>query len=102
MSENRNLSDVAALVADATDLDEKAAKKAVTATLYAIQQLVAEGRKVTFTNFGSFALAHKEAHTARNPRTGDEVAVPDRWKPKFTPGQGFLGLIQQTQAGSKG
>ncbi|MEV0149727.1 MULTISPECIES: HU family DNA-binding protein [unclassified Nonomuraea] len=92
-----NLDDIAALVADATDLEAKVAKKAVTATLYAIQQEVARGKKVQFVNFGKFELVHQEARTARNPRTGESVDVPERWKPKFTVGQGFLGLIQQAQ-----
>lgn len=97
MSDIRNLSDIAAIVADATGLEAKDVKKAVKATIFAIQQEVAKGNKVQFVNFGSFTLVHQEARTARNPSTGAEVDVPEKWKPKFTVGQGFLGLIQQTQ-----
>ncbi|MEV0617614.1 HU family DNA-binding protein [Nonomuraea sp. NPDC050404] len=101
MSEQRNLSDIVEAVANATGLEAKDARKAIKATLFAIQQEVAQGHKVAFTNFGSFTLAHQEARTARNPSTGAEVAVPEKWKPKFTPGQGFVGLAQQTQTAAK-
>lgn len=102
MSDNTlNLSDIAAIVAEATGLEAKDAKKAVQATLYAIQQQVANGKKVQFVNFGKFELVHQEARTARNPRTGAEIDVPEKWKPKFFVGQGFLGLIQQTQTAAK-
>ncbi|QFY09598.1 DNA-binding protein [Nonomuraea phyllanthi] len=102
MSENRNLADIAAIVADATDLEVKVAKKAVKATIFAIQQEVAKGNKVAFVNFGKFELVHSEARTARNPNTGAEVNVPEKWRPKFFAGQGFLGLVQQTQTEMKG
>ncbi|GGO63070.1 HU family DNA-binding protein [Nonomuraea cavernae] len=98
MSDNtRNLSDIAAVVADATGLSAKDAKKAVQATVYAIQQEVAQGNKVKFINFAVFELAHSKARKARNPSTGEEVDVPETWKPKATFGRGFLGLVQQTQ-----
>src|SRR5690606_16148769 len=60
MSENRNLSDIVEIVADATGLEVKDARRAVTATLYAIQHEVAAGNRVKFVNFGTFTLAHKE------------------------------------------
>lgn len=98
MSENRNLSDIVEIVADATGLEVKDARRAVTATLYAIQHEVAAGNRVKFVNFGTFTLAHKEARMARNPMTGEQINVPEKWRPKFTAGQGFLGLVQQKQA----
>ncbi len=93
-----NLDDITALVANATDLDLKTAKKAVTATLYAIQEQVAEGKKVVFMNFGRFEAVRRPARTAHNPRTREEIAVPETWKPKFTPGSGFQGLVTQKRA----
>ncbi|PRX66155.1 DNA-binding protein HU-beta [Nonomuraea fuscirosea] len=93
-----NLDDIAELVANATDLDLKTAKKAVTATLYAIEEKVAEGKKVVFMSFGRFEAVLRPARTARNPRNGSEVNVPETWKPKFTPGSGFLGLVAEKRA----
>lgn len=52
------------------DIDYEAAFKAIIS-------LIDEGEKVN-TPIGMFEKQHKEARMARNPRTGDEVEVPER------------------------
>lgn len=36
------------------------------------------GDRVTITNFGSFVKRTKKATQARNPRTGEEIYVPEK------------------------
>lgn len=93
-----NLAELTALVAEATGLKEKDARKAITATLYTIQQEVAAGHRVVIANFGRWEAVLRAGRTARNPKTGEEIAVPTTWKPRFTPGAGFAGLVAEKRA----
>ena len=48
-----------------------------------IKNTLASGEKVAIAGFGSFEVAERVARTARNPRTGEEIAVPASKAPKF-------------------
>ncbi|WP_433235382.1 HU family DNA-binding protein [Streptosporangium sp. CA-135522] len=86
---------------EALKADPKLLDKAYEAITAAIQDSVAKGRKVRLTGFGSWALAHKPARTARNPRTGEPVEVDEAWKVRFKAAAGFEGLARQTQKATK-
>jgi Bacterial nucleoid DNA-binding protein len=43
----------------------------------AVRRLADKGEKVS-TPIGEFSKVHKEATTARNPKTGEDVAVPEK------------------------
>ena len=49
------------------------------------ETLVAEGR-IELRNFGVFEVKKRKARKARNPRTGEEVMVPERCVVRFKPG----------------
>ncbi len=51
-----------------------------------IDVLAAEGR-VELRNFGVFEVRKRKPRRARNPRTGEEVMVGERFTVKFKPGQ---------------
>ena len=63
---------------------KKEASKYIDAVLDGILEGMKNDGKATFANFGTFSSQLKKAHTARNPRTGDPVEVPDRYHPKFS------------------
>jgi len=48
---------------------------------------VARGGKVQLTGFGTFERRERRARTARNPRTGAEIAVPATKVPAFSAGK---------------
>ncbi|MEL6711333.1 MAG: integration host factor subunit beta [Pseudomonadota bacterium] len=48
---------------------------------------LAEGSRVEIRGFGSFTLHHRPAREGRNPRTGEEVMVEERYTPRFRPGK---------------
>jgi len=70
-----------------------AAAAAVEGVLEEIQRAVARGERVGITGFGVFERRGRAARTARNPRTGEEVAVPATSVPAFRPGQGFREVV---------
>ena len=42
-----------------------------------------KGEDVMIPNFGKFTVTVSAPRTARNPRTGESVEVPERKRPKF-------------------
>lgn len=59
----------------------------VATILEAIARTLAAGHRVEIRGFGSFALNHRLPRTARNPKTGQQVAVPTRYLPRFKAGK---------------
>jgi integration host factor subunit beta len=52
-----------------------------------IVDTLADGGRVELRGFGAFTTRARGARTGRNPRTGDEVAVPAKRVPHFKPGK---------------
>lgn len=55
--------------------------------------VVATG-KVQITGFGTFEARDRKARTARNPQTGEEVAVPATRVPAFKAGKAFKDQVK--------
>ena len=52
-----------------------------------ISAALARGDRVELRGFGAFSVRQRDARTGRNPRTGDEVSVPDKAVPHFKTGK---------------
>ena len=65
-------------VAEEAGLTKVDAKKAIDAMMDGIVEGLKENGKVTLTGYLTFTAKHKEATTARNPRTGESVPVAAR------------------------
>ncbi len=76
-------------VAEDAGLTQKQASAALESTLAAIKAAVAEGGKVQLIGFGTFESKKREAHEARNPRTGSTVAIEAAVLPVFKAGKAF-------------
>lgn len=63
--------------------DNPMAEETVFAVFEEIARIVAGGGRVTVVNFGTFEPRTAKAWTARNPLTGEPVAVPETVKLKF-------------------
>ena len=53
----------------------------------AMVQTLASGGGIEIRGFGSFNLSYRRARIGRNPRTGEAVALPSKYVPKFRPGK---------------
>jgi nucleoid DNA-binding protein len=60
-----------------------------------IAQAAAAGETVAVPKFGKFEVKVKPAHKARNPRTGDQIDVPDKLVIKFRPSSTLLGTLAE-------
>ncbi|MDP3025373.1 MAG: HU family DNA-binding protein [candidate division Zixibacteria bacterium] len=63
--------------------------------LEAVKNAMKEGHNLEIRGFGTFKIKSRKARKARNPRTGEEVPVPDRKVPVFKPSKEFKELIIQ-------
>ena len=48
---------------------------------------LARGERVELRGFGAFVVKHRAARDGRNPRSGESVAVGERFKPFFKTGK---------------
>ncbi len=68
-------------------LAQQRTKDIVQKTFDAIVNMLAEGHRVELRNFGVFEVRWRKPRTARNPRTGEKVLVPEKCTVIFKPGQ---------------
>ena len=52
-----------------------------------ISAALARGDRVELRGFGSFSVKHRQARTGRNPRTGEQVDVEEKYVPFFKTGR---------------
>ena len=71
-------------IATSMGLNQAKTKDILTKTFDVIAE-TAKKEKIEIHGFGSFKTVVRKARTARNPRTGDEVQIPERKMIKFKP-----------------
>ena len=86
--------DLIAAVADQTDLSRTKAAEVVDAVFEAIEGALKKKEEVRLVGFGTFATAERKAGTGRNPRTGEEMAIPASTPSASRPGKGLKDAVQ--------
>jgi nucleoid DNA-binding protein len=76
-------------IAEATDLSQVQAEKAVDAVLYEIKSALQQGDSVILRRFGTFHVRAKRARIGRNPKTGEEATIAARRVVRFKSGNVF-------------
>jgi integration host factor subunit beta len=75
------------LASNQTTLSGRDVELAVKALLHQMSDVLASGERIEIRGFGSFSLHSRAAGIRRNPKTGEAVAVPARYVPRFKPGK---------------
>ncbi len=70
--------DLAKAAAKAAGVTQKQARAVIDAMKEEIFARVKAGEEVRLKGLGKFYVKHREAHKARNPKTGETVQVPAR------------------------
>ena len=61
-----------------------------------IQRALKSGKKVEIRGFGTFFIKKlKEKYSARNPRTGELIYIPEKNKVRFRPSKNLKKLINE-------
>jgi DNA-binding protein HU-beta len=69
------------------------ATRALNSTLEAIKLALKRGERVTLSGLGSFEVKIRNPRKGRNPKTGEEVAIPTKKRVKFNPSKDLKDLI---------
>lgn len=68
-------------------LQRKDAELGVKVILDALSHTLSKGGRAEIRGFGSFALNYRPPRIGRNPKTGDQVKVPEKFVPHFKAGK---------------
>ncbi|WP_028841966.1 HU family DNA-binding protein [Thermodesulfovibrio yellowstonii] len=72
-------------VAKKAGITKRAAELAVNATFDTIAEVAKQGDTLRIPRFGAFKVVTRKERTARNPRTGEPVKVPQTRLLRFSP-----------------
>jgi len=78
--------DIVMRVSNETNLTQIDVKKIVQRSLDVILESLERGETVELRNFGVFKVKTRRGRLGRNPRTGEEVSVPEKRVVVFKPG----------------
>ena len=78
---------IESLVEQQPHLAHRDVELAVKTVLDKMSQSFETGERIEIRGFGSFSLHYRPARIGRNPKTGESVAVDDKFSPHFKPGK---------------
>ena len=64
-------------------------------TLDTITESLARGNRLEIRNFGVFEVKTRDARIGRNPRTGEEVPIPEKRVATFKPGKEIKEMVEK-------
>lgn len=76
-----------------TNVSKKHAEIIVNTVFSSITDALRSEDKIELRGFGSFRVRRRRPRQGRNPKTGDQVAVPEKRIPYFKPGKELKDLI---------
>jgi DNA-binding protein HU-beta len=83
--------DIVNRVADSTGVPKMKAEQAVDALFHSMKEALARGERIELRGFGVFVVKPRKRGVGRNPRTGEEVAIPSGKTIRFKPGKELQG-----------
>ncbi|MFT3762702.1 MAG: HU family DNA-binding protein [Pseudoxanthomonas sp.] len=80
-------------VAEAAGLTKADAGRAVDAVVASVTDALKKGDSVTVVGFGTFQVRARAARTGRNPKTGENIAIPASKNPVFKAGKALKDAV---------
>ena len=84
-------------ISDKTGLTQLQIKEIVQLTFDGIVETLLDEKRVELRNFGVFQVKSRKARKARNPRTGRQVDVPEKFVVTFKPGKEMEARVQELE-----
>jgi integration host factor subunit beta len=78
---------VARLAERFSQLTQRDTEFAVKTILDAMSDALARGHRIEIRGFGSFSINRRPPRMGRNPRSGEQVVIPEKLVPHFKPGK---------------
>ena len=79
--------DIVNRLIDRTGISKATAEQAVDAIFYSMKDALMRGERIELRGFGIFVVRPRKRGMGRNPRTGQEVAIPSGKSIRFKPGK---------------
>lgn len=80
-------------VANQLGMTQSEVSRVVETTFDSITRVLAQGQRWELRDFGVFEVKTRASRIGRNPRTGDQVPVPERKVVTFRPGKKMKELV---------
>jgi len=93
--------DIVRTISEEIGLTQQQTKIIVQKTFDAIVDSLVRERRIELRNFGVFEVKQRAARTARNPRTGRQVSVPEKYVVTFKPGKEMEAKVRGLTDGKK-
>lgn len=84
-------------ISEEIGLTQLKTKEIVQKTFDAIVETLVEDHRIELRNFGVFEVKKRAARKARNPRTGEKVAVPEKFVVTFKPGKEMEARVRELE-----
>lgn len=84
-------------VANKLGMTQSTVAKIIEGAFDTISQTLAEGKRWELRDFGVFEVKTRASRIGRNPRTGEQVPVPERKVVTFRPGKKMKELVSRTE-----
>ncbi|EGU30978.1 histone family protein DNA-binding protein [Vibrio ichthyoenteri ATCC 700023] len=88
-----NKTELAAYVAEKSDLSKADSTRAVDAILEAVTESLKTGDEVALVGFGTFKISERAARTGRNPKTGEPLQIAASKVPAFKAGKALKDAV---------
>lgn len=72
------------LVEESIEVKKKDVKLIFETALQNILKLIQDNDTLSINNFGKFSVFEAKAKKGRNPKTGEEIIIPAKKRPKFS------------------
>jgi integration host factor subunit beta len=93
---------IARLAEQNPHLYQRDVERIVTTVFDEITDALQRGDRVELRGFGAFSVKRRPARIGRNPRTGDSVAVAEKFVPFFKTGKDLRERLNASGAGQSG
>ena len=83
------------LVAKLAERFSQLTEFAVKTMLDAMSDALSKGHRIEIRGFGSFSINRRPPRMGRNPRSGEQVLIPEKLVPHFKPGKALRESVDQ-------
>ena len=90
-----NKSELITNMAEKASLTKKDTEAALRAFIESVEETLEKGEKVQLVGFGTFEARKRAARVGRNPRTKEEINIPESIVPVFKAGKEFKEKISK-------
>lgn len=88
-----NKKELAEAMAEAADISQAAAVRALDGMVAAVTKALQDGESVSIIGFGTFLVRDRAARTGRNPKTGETIQIAASKSPAFKAGKALKDAV---------